>query len=132
MPCGELVVLEVEAVTEVVPALGVALAAAGWDGFGVLEGVVRGGAVGACAVFAAAGSLAASVLGLAVGVCSAARGGASRSSSRAAGKVAPVGLIKPAGFALSERRLILGFSVEGFSKLNSAGASSGSGWVAGI
>ena len=46
--------------------------------------------------------------------------------------VLPEGLIRPADFVLSERRLILGVSDAGLAKLNSPGSAPGSGCVAGI
>jgi hypothetical protein len=110
-----------------------ALPEAGWEGEGVVadagEGVARGGATGVSVAFTAGLVLTSSVSwdrGLTT--CSAERGGASRSSSRAAGGALLEGLIRPPDLALSDRRLILGFSEAGLAKLNSPG----SGCVAGI
>ena len=138
MPWGEEVALVEVALTDVVVGLADSFAAvAGWDVLVGLEGVVRGGAAAAAAGFTA-GSVFTVTLSLdnsagaeAFCACAGERGGASRSSSRAAGRAVLVGLIKPVALARKERRLIRGLSVEGLSKLNSAGTSSGSGCVAG-
>jgi len=59
--------------------------------------------------------------------CSAERGGASRSSSRAAGGVPEAFLISAPGFDLSDRRLILGVGASALAKLNSPAAAPDSG-----
>ena len=137
MPCGEVVGLTVEAIF-------------GWEAAvaEAAEGVVWGGATGVAWVEFSEACF--GFVGLAISVVAAAvflvpssnlpplgtaaatteMGGASRSSSRAADGVPLEGLSKPPGLALSDRRLILGFSVAGLAKLNSAGSASG--WVAGI
>jgi len=131
VPCGE----EAGREAGVAAVLGVALAEAG-EGEGVVvgEGVTLGGA-GEGSVIFTAGLIAASPVSWDCGLtaCSSERGGgASRSSSRTAGGVLLEGVIKPPGLALSDRRLILGFSSADLTKLNSPGARLGSGWVAGI
>ena len=118
MPCGE--VVEVEA--EVAAVLGTALPVVG----GEAAGVVRGGAATGSAAFAGAGA-GSWGLGWAGLLASEERGGASRARSRAAEMELLAGLVKPAGWALSERRLIRGFSPVGLSKLNSAESAPDSG-----
>ena len=126
----------VAAESAVAAVLGMVRAGAGWAvAVAATVGVVRGGAA-----VVEAGLTAGSVLpataswtrGLAVWACSAVRGGASRSSSRAAGGAPLAGLIKPAGLALRDRRLSLGMSSAALAKLNSPGSVLGSLFVAGI
>ena len=122
MPCGDEAGPEEEVVGSTVDCKAGPLVVDG-------EGVVFGGATGVSATLAMGALAASSVFagsGLAVFACSADKGGASRSSSRAADGVPPAGLIKPAGLPLSERRLIRGFSEVGLAKLNSPAVASGS------
>jgi len=135
---------------EVVAVLGISRAGAGCDVavVEVAEGVVRGGAVIVEAVLTTVSRRGVSrpvggasrtisfIFPLPVEAgpttCSAERGGASRSSSRAAGGVPLAGLIKPAGLVLRDLRLSRGFSSVGLAKLNSPGSELGSFFVAGI
>lgn len=98
------------------------------------DGVVRGGAMG---VLRIAGAVRTWEVCLVSGTSSAvratssgARGGASRSSSRAAAGGAVAGW-RPVGLAFRDRRLIRGTSDAGLSKLNSVGSALESDWAEG-
>ena len=95
---------------------------------GVLEttGVVRGGATTGPFDFGAEDAAS-----LALTISLSASGGASRSSSRAAGGVPPAGWRPAPPLALSERLRIRGVSEGGLPKFNSPGAAPGCGCVAG-